>query len=637
MPTLTGSLTDALGLATKEPGRVTIIPSKPITFPDGKAGIVRLERRIPGQSLDLDLPDTTGIPGFYWTFKIEPVGASDMPHITFDAQISEDLTWAELLTGNYDPAGDYTPSAVAQAEAAAEAALVAANAAGGSETAAETAQAAAEAARDQLTQYGDTQNGVVAGFVAEDGPTRTELNAAIAGQASLGLAGTTMTVHGDSWSMGYGLAAGERFTSRVAQALGMVEDNKGISGSAAGGIGHLMLPDPSSWPYGWTARNDGALVICAGLNDSRYKDLSDPANASWLRTAKHSLRLACAMALGQPRVGYADPSWALYPGWTGVAYSWSTTGPIAATTTPGTTATINFDGSEISVIMGGWQSEDTAEAEFYIDNVLVRRTLYSNDLEVYPSSTVAVGWTLERFTDLAPGPHQLKIIKADATSALLYVDSYILPAERAPLVTLAKEPPIDPSVYADPAFAPYDQGSIASTLAMHQVIDEVARAFDGVRVAGLESLDYPTDFQADGVHPTAAGSAPLVTTLSEAFAGRSRGPASPSAGRAGLQVTEAGTTVNVDAGATDVFNVVFLTSAATVTTLNISGDVQPGQDLRLGVAAIDAANTVTWPTSVKFAGGTAPTLTAGTWTFVTLTNVLGRWVETSRSVGAPTT
>ena len=217
------------------------------------------------------------------------------------------------------------------------------------------------------------------------------------------------------------------------------------------------------------------------------------------------------------RIPYSDAAWS-WSSFIVAGYVWSSNGAtVRSSNTPGATGTYSFTDTEVTVVVGGSNGESKAVAEFYIDDVLVRTVRFHDDVVLYPGSTATVGWRAEKFTGLPPGPHTLKIKKADSSAHYVNIDSAIHPLEDPPTLVFVKESPPITSSYTDPTFAPYNVGSPASTYAAHKVIEEVAAAFDGARVAPYVVLDTATDFQADTVHPDASGSAKLQATVTAAL------------------------------------------------------------------------------------------------------------------------
>lgn len=330
------------------------------------------------------------------------------------------------------------------------------------------------------------------------------------------LAGGTARWYGDSWSAGYGLGAGNSYIQKAATEYGMTTfDNLAVSGSAAQSIGTLMVWGGSA--FEWTEGCADLLVLNAGLNDARYNDLSLAANYKWLKSLVNSLRVGVAVALGKERVPWNDYSrWTYTAGWLGGAYLYSTDGAqLGYTLSRGASATFDFEGDEVTVICGGYYTETTAVADFYIDDEHIRSVRFVDDTVIYPGSGTTVGYRAERFTGLAPGPHTVKIVKADDTTAAVYLDSAFERSDSPPLVLINKEPTLPADVYA--MYDPYDNGNDDSIKAMQKAVDDVAAEF-GVRLCNLPVLTPVTDFQADLIHPDASGRDILQAAVVEALA-----------------------------------------------------------------------------------------------------------------------
>lgn len=327
------------------------------------------------------------------------------------------------------------------------------------------------------------------------------------------LIGGTVRYYGDSWASGYGLGAGNSFIQKAAEDHGITTSvNLAVPGSAAQLIGTLML---SAGAFQWNEGDADLLVICAGLNDARYNDLSLAANSKWLKSMRNSLRLAAALAMGKERVGWDDYSrWSYTGTWLPGSYIYSSNGAtVAATTTPGATGTFTFEGDEGTIVVGGYISESTAVVDFYLDGEKVRTVRLFDDTVLYPGSAANVGWRAERFAGLTPGEHSLKVVKADDTNAAVYVDCGIERSDNPTQMKFAIEPILPADVYA--LYDPYDNGNDASIKAMQGVIDDVVTEFSGIQACRLPELIPVTDFQADLIHPNTLGRDKLRAALNE--------------------------------------------------------------------------------------------------------------------------
>lgn len=336
------------------------------------------------------------------------------------------------------------------------------------------------------------------------------LNSAYVADPAVNLTGKTARWYGDSWAAGYGLTAGQSYIQLAATQMGCTTfQNLAVSGSALQSVGGLMIWHGSA--YEWSENAANLVVINAGINDARYNDLSLAANRAWLKALKHSLRMSVALAMGAQRIVFNNYTYWTYggAGWFNGPYPYSTDGTnVAATTTPGNTAVFAFEGDEVTMLVGGYYTDTTCVADFYIDGEHVRTVRFENDQVLYPSSATTVGFTAQRFTGLAPGPHTLQVTKADTTSAALYIDSAFTRSATPPLVLINKEPTLPSSVYS--LYSPYNNGNDNSIKAMQKVVDDVASEFTGVRLCNLPVLTPVTDFQADFIHPNGTTGVPKL-------------------------------------------------------------------------------------------------------------------------------
>lgn len=331
------------------------------------------------------------------------------------------------------------------------------------------------------------------------------------------LIGGTARWYGDSWSAGFGLAAGQSYIQRAAAEHGITSfENVAVSGSAAQSIGTLMIA--AAGAFHWDEGDADLVVFNGGLNDARYSDLSLAANHKWLKSMKHSIRIAVALALGKQRIGWDNYTrWAYAgAGWFSGPYLYSTNGAtVGVTQSTGNGATFSFAGDEVTIVCGGFHTETTCVADFAIDGEHVRTVRFVDDGVLYPSSGSTIGYRAERFTGLGPGPHTITITKADTTNAALYLDCGIERSDAPPLVLVNKEPTLPADVYA--MYDPYDNGNDNSIRAMQKVMDDVAAEFPGVRLCDLPTLAPVTDFQADLIHPNTAGRDKLQAAVSAAL------------------------------------------------------------------------------------------------------------------------
>lgn len=96
-----------------------------------------------------------------------------------------------------------------------------------------------------------------------------------------------------------------------------------------------------------------------------------------------------------------------------------------------------------------------------------------------------------------------------------------------------------------------------------------------------------------------------------------------------VSVDSSSATVALDCAAAYEHHLSFTRDGAGIGSLTLSNAVD-GAEVRIGVAW-SGTNQVAWPANLSWAGGKAPAITDGAWTFVTLQCITGNWYESSRA------
>jgi hypothetical protein len=409
--------------------------------------------------------------------------------------------------------------------------------------AAQAAEAAAEAwAQQAQEQVGSIDPGVAGGIATLDSgaavpasqlahtdavmatalansasASRGQTDARYASDPKQAYAGTSWWKYGDSWIGEYGLSSNGFITQTAAALSVSTVHNLAEFGSPIQSWCHLMLQNGGG--FAWAAQTGGAVIAGTGLNDSRYTDLSLAANLAYKRAARNSLDIAVALWRGNARVGWTTTvgatAWGYAGTWTSPGYAYSTVGTLARTTVKGSVAALGFTGNEVSVIIGTDNAGSKCVVECAIDGVVqAPRKRLHDDGVVYPGGANTVAYRLLRFTDLEDGPHSLTITKVDPSTDALYIDSAVTPNSNAPDVYLVEPSILDASAYTNVAYAPYNNGTAASTRVMQRMFEDVAREWEGVHVVADSLLTGTVDYQADDLHPNASTGTPkLVASL----------------------------------------------------------------------------------------------------------------------------
>lgn len=275
--------------------------------------------------------------------------------------------------------------------------------------------------------------------------------------------------------------AGQRWGSVLARLLGTTEQNYGLSGTT---MSRVVRDHASTGDLDGTVLKGLACIECA-INDS---DLTEFQIA--LGTFVGLLRAGTAVPdTDTARITYSGSDWTVQAA--DIAFNASS---VHETTVADATASLDFHGPEIDIVIGAFVGDTGGTTEVRIDGELVGDPIDTNDL-----ITAGYGFAfpaLVRYAGLADTDHTIELRN---TAGKTWLDRIIAPA-RVPM----------------PIVLVTEVGSGEADF--NQVMRDLADSYeDGlVIVADLEDLTGLT-FQPGGDHPDAEGAQLIAETLAPAF------------------------------------------------------------------------------------------------------------------------